>query len=152
MAAEFSQAEEFDKASLYYNKSLDIYKKQRNGAMEARVLSNIGALKLRQEKFDEASKSMERALFLLKAEGDKIGEASTYGMLGDLYKGRGDLGQAVFLYGMAISMAEDSGLKDIQIKNLLAEYSAYKSLGRYNEALSSYEKYIALRDNIIAEN
>ncbi|HBX89676.1 MAG TPA: hypothetical protein DEG09_13800 [Marinilabiliaceae bacterium] len=152
MAAEFSQAEEFDKASIYYNKSLDIYKKQRKGAMEARVLSNIGALKLRQGKYDEASKSMERALFLLKTEGDKIGEASTYGMLGDLYKGRGDLGQAVFLYGMAISLAEEYGLKDIQIKNLLAEYSAYKSLGRYNDALSSYEKYIALRDNIIAEN
>lgn len=152
MAAIYSEDGVFDKAELYYNQAINVYKRLRNGQYEARVLSNIGALKMRQEKYDEASQLIERALFLLKAEGDKIGEVNAYSMLGDLYSHKQDYQQAVFLYQRAEEMAEKHGMNDIRIKNLLSLYATYKNIGLWQEALTTFEVYTELKNQLMLEN
>ncbi len=152
MAAIYAEDGVFDKAEVYYNQAIDVYKRLRNGQFEARVLSNIGALKMRQEKYDEASQLIERALFLLKAEKDKIGEVNAYSMLGDLYSSKMDYQQAVFLYQRAEEMAEQQGLDDIRIKNLLSLYATYKNIGLWQDALSTFEVYTDLKNQLMVEN
>ncbi len=152
MAAIYSEDGVFDKAEAYYNQAIDVYKRLRNAQYEARVLGNIGALKMRQKEYDQASQLIERALFLLKAEGDKIGEVKAYGMLGDLYSSKKDYHQAVFLYQRAEVMADQLGLNDVRIKNLLSLYSTYKNIGLWEDALSTYEVYTALKTQLLVDN
>lgn len=148
----FAGSGDFDSAESNYRLALAIYGRLRASVMEARVLSNLGALSLRQGKYDGVGSLLERALFLFKAEGDRIGEVKVYGMLGDLYSGRKDYMQAVFLFQMAINQARTLEMKDVEAENQFSLYNTYKAAAMPAEALKAYEDYVALRDRVIRDN
>lgn len=148
----FAGQGDFDAAETNYRLALAIYGRLRDAVMEARVLSNLGALSLRQEKYDGVGSLLERALFLFKSEGDRIGEVKVYGMLGDLYSGRKDYMQAIFLYQMAINQARTMEMKDVEAENQYSLYNTYKAAAMPAEALKAYEDYVTMRDRMIRDN
>ncbi|WP_158522754.1 tetratricopeptide repeat protein [Geofilum rhodophaeum] len=148
----FAGQGDFESAETNYRLALAIYGRLRASVLEARVLSNLGALSLRQGKYDGVGSLLERALFLFKAEGDRIGEVKVYGMLGDLYNGRKDYMQAVFLYQMAIKQAGTLEMKDVEAENQFSLYNTYKAAAMPAEALKAYEDYVAMRDRMIRDN
>lgn len=152
IAAVYAEYGQLDEAAVNYEKALEYYRRERNNAMEARVLSNIGSLKMRQEKYDEAGRILERALVINKAEGDRFAEVNTYSMLGDNYAKKGEYLQSIYLYKKAEGLAVQYEMKELLLNLLNSEYLVYKQIEQYDSALVNFERYIALRDNMLKDN
>ncbi len=152
LATYYATSGEFQKAESYYLKAYDIYNKRNLTAREATVLCNIGSLMVRRRNYDEAGKILEKALVLMKSIGDKTGEISAYNQLGGVYAAKHELHHAIFLYKKADKLAIEVGSTDLRLNNIYSLYLVYKSAGLFEEALSTHELYIALKDTFVNEN
>lgn len=78
---------DFNTAIDYYHRGISlasrIPQQQRNLAM---LHNNLGSIHMKMGEFEEAYKNMDAALMIRKEINDKAGEASSYRMLGILYK------------------------------------------------------------------
>jgi tetratricopeptide (TPR) repeat protein len=152
LAIHFAWEKEYQKAAHYYERSIDIYKRLGMEENEAILLGNIGALLTKEGDYDRSAKLLERALFLMKSRRNNRGEANIYSLLGDLYMARGEHQQAVYLYKKADDHAKVYNLNDIRLQNLLSLCNAYKEISAWQNALTTYEQYVELKDLIWLEN
>ena len=152
LAACYARSDRLNNAEKYYLKALDIVRNQRDSQTESRILYNIGSLLIRLNRYDEGKDYIEKAMVLFKSNRDKIGEINAYSLLGDLYKEQKDYFQALFMYQLSDKLSDDLNYRDMKLTNLFSIYSTYKLLGDLDNALNTYEKYVALKDSMRSDN
>ncbi|WP_165921850.1 tetratricopeptide repeat protein [Natronoflexus pectinivorans] len=152
LATIFARTQKYDEASQNYLNALSTYRKLGMEHEESIVLCNIGSLKTREGSYNEAVIYLERALVILKARVDRIGEARAYSLLADTYAKRNDHQHAIFLHRKALNIATTYNLNDVYIDSKFSLYTTHKNAGNWEKALAAYENYIKSRDQLLKEN
>ncbi len=100
---------DYENAETSYDKALAICRAYKNEQLESRVLDNIGTLKQRQSKFEEAADYMHQALE--KAEKVGFGIGGTLNNLANIYTLSGDYERAIPYYSRALAMSLEGASK-----------------------------------------
>ncbi|MDP2234830.1 MAG: tetratricopeptide repeat protein [Bacteroidales bacterium] len=105
---------DFNTAIDYYHRGISlasrIPQQQKNLAM---LHNNLGSIHMKMGEFDEAHKNMDAALMIRKEINDKAGEASSYRMLGILYKSQKNYEKALDNFYNGYNMAAAVGSTSI---------------------------------------
>jgi len=105
---------EFNLAIDYYHRGISLASRiphqQKNLAM---LHNNLGSIHMKMGNFDEAFKNMDAALRIRKEINDKAGEASSYRMLGILYKSQKNYELALSNFYNGYNLAAEVGSTSI---------------------------------------
>lgn len=105
---------EFNLAIDYYHRGISLASRiphqQKNLAM---LHNNLGSIHMKMGDFDEAFKNMDAALRIRKEINDKAGEASSYRMLGILYKSQKNFELALSNFYNGYNLAAEVGSTSI---------------------------------------
>lgn len=143
---------EFTLAEEYYQRAIQLYGELDMRREKARVICNIGSLMVRTKDFERGGELFEFALALLKQEGDGVGEANAYAMLGGMFLQKGDYNQAVYILNIANEKSKTLNLQSDRVEILHSLYRAYRGGEQWKQALESYQGYIMVRDSVMARN
>jgi tetratricopeptide (TPR) repeat protein len=101
---------DYNAAIDYYHRGISLSKRipqqDRNLAM---LHNNLGSIYMKKGEFDEAHKNIDAALTIRKEMNDKGGEASSYRMLGILYKTQQNYNKAIDNFYNGFSLATTVG-------------------------------------------
>ena len=135
---------EYNQAIDYYHRGISLAKRiphqQRNLAM---LHNNLGSIHMKMGEFDEAYKNMNAALMIRKEMNDKGGEASSYRMLGILYKSQQNYEKALDNFYNGYSLASVVGSTSILSSISDQLFELFNSLNQPDSAL---KYHILLKD------
>lgn len=151
MGMVLSNQRSFDQALDYYGRALSIAEASGLDRAEIMALANLGGVYFETGQFSEAASYLSRANEGASAYGDKVLYATVLLMRSKLDAGEGNYAGAIRRSLEALDMADSIGVMHIQqqASEYLSRY--YRELGRDREALENYERSVALRDSITAE-
>jgi tetratricopeptide (TPR) repeat protein len=135
---------EYNQAIDYYHRGISLAKRTPNQQRILAILhNNLGSIHMKKGEFDEAFKNMDLALATRKEMNDKAGEASSYRMLGILYKTQNDLRKAVDNFDIAYNLATEVG--GTAILSAISEqlFEIYNAMNKSDSAL---KYHILLKD------
>ncbi len=141
-----------DSALLYYRKALAIREQlgYREGVVE--TISNLSMLQLALGKPDTAIAGIKRALTLCMASKDWAGLALNQSNLAkiQLYKGQYDA--ALASVNRAEQIIDSFSIQQDVTTVLKTKVDVLRQLGRFNEALTYYDRYTQLSDSMLNAN
>jgi len=146
----YSNVSDYKSAETFYVKAMNIYKELDMIDMEAKVLCNIGGLFVKQQKYEEGGKTLEKALALFHINNDVTSEIHAYGMLADMYARKNEYPQAIFLSETAWEKVKDTDDFALQLRCLYSLYVYNKKMEKWKEALEKLEAYKELKDRLLA--
>lgn len=135
---------EYNQAIDYYHRGISLAKRvpkqQKNLAM---LHNNLGSIHMKMGEFDEAYKNMDASLMIRKEMNDKGGEASSYRMLGILYKTQQHYEKAFSNFYNGYSIATVVGSTSILSSISEQLFDIFHSL---NQSDSALKYHILLKD------
>ncbi|CAF1614471.1 unnamed protein product [Rotaria sp. Silwood1] len=149
---------EYSKALLYYEKSLDIYKKilSPNDLRLASSYNNIGAVYDNMGEYSKALSYYEKDLEITKKAlpPNHPDLAASYNNIGMVYDNMGEYSKALSSYEQSLEI-QKIGLPPNH-PDLAASYlnigAVYYNMGEYSKALSSYEQSLEIRKIALPPN
>lgn len=147
----YAAKKNIDSALVYYNRSIESYKKVNNQKGLGMVYGNIGYLYLDQKNYSQAIKFCEISLQIAKKTGDPEGEASNLASLGSAYINTGENRKAIKCLEQAAVFFKEAGSKNEEQKVLIDLSEAYANNKDPDKALEALRKHIALKDSIFSE-
>ena len=141
---------EFERAGAYYRQSLALREAigDRQGVGEA--TGNLGALYARLEQ-PQAEAYFLKSLAIKREVGDNKSLSETLLALGEWLTRRGELGEARSTLEEALAVARTAGAKNDQYRAHQAIAELCKRAGDVEGALSHFERYCALKDEVFNE-
>ncbi|MDP3443077.1 MAG: tetratricopeptide repeat protein, partial [Ignavibacteria bacterium] len=135
---------EYNQAIDYYHRGISLASRMPNQQKNLAMLhNNLGSIYMKMGEFDEAFKNMDASLMIRKELNDKGGEASSYRMLGILYKSMQNYEKALnnFYYGydLATSVGNTSVLSSISEQ-------LFEVFDLLNQSDSALKYHILLKD------
>jgi tetratricopeptide (TPR) repeat protein len=134
---------EYNLAIDYYHRGISLARRmphqQKNLAM---LHNNLGSIYMKMGEFDEAYKNMDAALLIRKELNDKSGEASSYRMLGILYKSQHNFNKAIYNFYNGYNLATSVGSTSILSSISEQLFEVFNSL---NQSDSSLKYHILLK-------
>jgi tetratricopeptide (TPR) repeat protein len=101
---------DYNQAIDYYHRGISLARRiphqQKTLAM---LYNNLGSIYMKQGEFNEAYKNIDTALLIRKELNDKSGEASSYRMLGILYKTQQNYEKALYNFNKGYNIAASVG-------------------------------------------
>jgi len=147
---------DFNTAIDYYHRGISlasrIPQQQKNLAM---LHNNLGSIHMKMGEFDEAYKNMDAALMIRKEINDKAGEASSYRMLGILYKSQKNYERALdnFYngYNMAAAVGSTSILSSLneQLFEVFNQLNQSDSALKYHILLKHYSDEVKGEETLL---
>jgi serine phosphatase RsbU (regulator of sigma subunit) len=137
-----------DSSDYYLLKALEISRKKNDKKSLMTILGNLGL----NAKEEGDTKKAEEYLFESIRVSDEVGNkefvANSYSALAELYYYNKEYKKALEFgnKGADLSMKIKAISNEQDARRLL--YQVYKAMGKGNEALQQYERYIALRDSV----
>jgi two-component system, sensor histidine kinase PdtaS len=137
----YFDAENYQKAMIYYPKALKVLEELSDKQNTATVLNNIGAIYFNRKSFPMAVENFNRAIKIYEAQGDKLGIAIDLNNIGEVYADQNNFEKATEYYKKSLAIATEIGAKDIQKYNYngLAEASA--KMNNFNAAYEYQKLY-----------
>jgi tetratricopeptide (TPR) repeat protein len=152
MANAFTELKEQDSALVYFNKTIDNAKAEKNNVVLALAQSNLSFLQTQMGQPAEALKNSESSLDLVNANRYEFLRSAVYVNASTAYLVNNNFEKAEYY---ATEALKDSGLKtntymQKSIWGTLADI--YEEKGDFPEALKAHKKYIALSDSLASED
>jgi CHAT domain-containing protein/Flp pilus assembly protein TadD len=107
-------------------------------------LSLQGIEQLQRSQFRAALESWQEAIGIYRQLGDRQGEASSLGNLGNAYHGLGQYEKAIELHQQSLVLFQKLGDRPGEASSLGNLGSAYHSLGQYEKAVELHQQSLAL--------
>lgn len=123
-------------------------KRKRHWGAQARRLTALGRIALRQQRTGEARRRLTEALDLSEWAGDRRARAEALRELGDLYRIAGEPARALGAFAEAVALSRELGRPWDQIETLRRKSAAELDMGRLAEALDSARRTIDLGDRL----
>ena len=146
----------WEKALVYFERSLAMWRDIGDPVAQASLLSDIALVYYDTEDYGKAIRYSKAALALEPDASDKVNRAFTYGVIGDSYTEKAKqttsggvlLDSAVHYLNLSIQLH-----KDLQsVRGLYDDYTsltaAQKLSGDYRAAMASYEQSIVYKDSL----
>ncbi|MCU4176500.1 tetratricopeptide repeat protein [Marinilabiliaceae bacterium N1Y90] len=148
MGVTYASMELYEEALKCYKKSYMAFKEMGDKAGVATISSNLGCLFVYLKQNQRALAYFNEALDYFKDSGDQRNLIATYSSTGDAFMAVNNKKEAMKYYLLAEEENKNLGLKALKKDNYYALYKAYKEMGQYENALSVYEQYNAIKDSI----
>lgn len=143
----FHTTDEYEKAKIYYQKSLEAVRKSSDNDLLVKCLINLGSINSSTEKYDEAEK-----LFLesLEYEASFETKRSTYSNLGNLKIRENKFEEAIDFLEKAIAVNPETGQEGdvMDYSYLINAKSKLKNFDGIDTLLKKSEKLLAQTDNL----
>ena len=111
---------------------------------EADRLLEKGVQQYSMSQFKESSVSLQAALDIYQAIGDRVGEGKALGSLGNVYASLNQYQQAMDLFEQRLAIARELGDLNGEGRALGNLGNIYLSLGQYQQAIDLYEQHLAI--------
>ncbi len=138
----------YSKALMYYNKSLDVCKRNKDYKGQASPLSNIGVILLEQHKYEKALVSFREAQKIEEKFNLKKDLITTYTSIGLAYRMLKDFTNALKYLEKAMLLAEKTSAYLELTKVYLSLALTYEEYGKYVLALDYLYRYISLNKEL----
>lgn len=143
----FHTTDEYEKAKIYYQKSLEAAKKSSDNDLLVKCLINLGSINSSTKKYDEAEK-----LFLesLEYEASFETKRSTYSNLGNLKIRENKFKEAINFLEKAVALNPETGQEGdvMDYSYLINAKSKLKNFDGIDTLLQKSEKLLAQTDNL----
>ena len=143
---------DYSNAERYYQQALELAQRDKLLVNEAWALTQLGSLRSKQHKTEEALHYIERAIVFYQQRGYRKWLSLTLPILGRSYRDRGDYEAALKTFEEQLKLGEqlgdqfEVGLVDIDIGNVLSYKEQYpEALGRFDE---SYRIFKSLKAEV----
>ncbi|MGI9552008.1 MAG: tetratricopeptide repeat-containing sensor histidine kinase [Aurantibacter sp.] len=147
----YRQKNEYQKALVYYEKSLALNRKLDMKMSEAINLQNIGSLYNQQRKFEKSLPYFQNAKKVATSIGDEIGVLYANHSIGNYYFHMGQFSRAVTILKSNLELAEKLNNRE-EVKNLNRDIAeAYEKSGFFEKALKYRKTYELWKDSLINE-
>jgi tetratricopeptide (TPR) repeat protein len=151
----FALRSDYDKAIIYYTKSLNIQEEIGDKSGIANALNNIGIIYKRQGDYDTAIEYYTKSLKIRK-ESDLLDEqpggkkqiAKTLNNIGHIYKRKGDYAKAIDYYAQSLSIREEIGDKKGIASTIGAIGLIYKHQGDLDKAIEYCNRSLVIGEEI----
>lgn len=140
----FQLTKDFGKAEESLQDSLQLAREYHNQILEARVLSNVGSLRGRQGRYDEAIDALAKSQKLSQTVGARGIETMTDLSLGLSYVELGDLHSASNLFRETQRLSSDLGWREVEIRSIVNIGRIYLSEENYPDAKDYFDKALGL--------
>lgn len=151
IAINFDDWKKPDSALAYHFKNLKYLEKVDDSLRYSFVLNNIGNTLLKQKKYSEAKKYINRALTMDLIKSDNYFLATDYTNLATIAYNQNLNKTAAEYFEKANEYAKKSGSIE-KIRDVVQQQALYyKNIGNYKQALELQEKFYVLRDSVFNE-
>ncbi|MEG4519920.1 MULTISPECIES: tetratricopeptide repeat protein [unclassified Microcoleus] len=114
------------------------------GKAEADRLLQQGIQQYKISQFREALQSWEQALTIYREIGNRQGEATSLGSLGNAYDSLGQFHRAIAFHEQSLEISREIGNRQGEAASLGTLGSAYDSLGQFHRAIAFYEQSLEI--------
>jgi len=144
LASSYQQLHQYDDAVNYYNKSLELSKKNGDNVSERLTYASLGMVKLDQDKYDEAEKIF---LDLLRTRSTPRAEAHNNLALARLYLEKKEFAKARDYAEKGVALAVENNYLELQEPASDFLYQISKGNGDFKRALEMRELNLKLNDS-----
>lgn len=138
----------FDQAEAYYRAALSDAERQRDPYLIAGARIDLGFIRARASRFDEAIPFLEQGREAAQRLGAKSFVAMALGNLGWCYLSLGDLDRAMDAYSRAEALSATIGLRDAQHRWLTSIGNLYMVRGDLDRAASYQQRALAVARDV----
>ncbi len=139
---------EYQKAIKYYEKALDIARKNNTKQGEGTWLGNLGNAYSDLGQVEKAIEYYEQALAISREVWDREGEGAWLGNLGNAYNDLAQVEKAIEHYEDALAISREIGDRQGEGSWLGSLGRAYSYLGQVEKAIEHYEQALAISREI----
>lgn len=136
----------------YYQKSLKVADYLNDESIMSSVRKSMGDVYDTMGKKDLALSTYQKAIQISKNLDDKSSYVDCLYALGKFYQKQDDHTNALALFNDSYKMADENNLIELKRNAALGLSDSYSELKDYNQSLSFYKQYVALRDQIFNED
>nr|WP_299070968.1 tetratricopeptide repeat protein [uncultured Allomuricauda sp.] len=145
----YRQKNQFKKALVYYQKSLELNRKNNMKMGEAINLQNIGSLYVKSKDYNKALPYFQEAKNVATSIDDKVGILYADHSIGMHYIKTGNYNKGISVLKQNLVLAEKLNNTE-EIKNMNRNISdAYEGMGNYKQALNYRRTYEQWKDSLI---
>jgi signal transduction histidine kinase len=148
ISAAYIKLDDLDLALDYCLQSVNLFDESGDIRGQASALNSLGDVYQVQGEFDKALESYHRSLDLSKRIGNRYEMAQSLQKLGEIYRLQGLPDQVLSALQQALVIAEEIGARKLQFECHLTLAEIYKQLGDYKKALTHFESYDGLKEEI----
>lgn len=144
----FEKQKDFDKAFKNYFSSLEIANKINNKNQQAICYNNLAKILLEQEHLEKAFGYYQKSLIINQELGNKNNIALNLMNMGDIYRKKGEYGQALKNLNKALEVSDE--VSPDLLKDIFQTFSqTYEANGDVDSALKYYKKFSELKDTLL---
>ena len=138
---------QYQKAIIFHEKALDIFRKIGDRQGEEYCLGNLGITYQSLGQYQQAITYHQQALDISREIGDRRGEGSCLGHLGIIYNCLGKCQKAITYYQQALDISREIGDRQGEGNSLGNLGITYQSLGQYQEAMTYHQQSLNIKGN-----
>jgi len=142
------QIGKLDEGLVYLNKALDLYESEHEAEGTARILVEIGAIKVALGELHEAQQSYEKSLAYWESIGDSIWVSTILNNLAVLQHSSGDYIKSFHNLEKSMHYSQLTGNQRMEGYSLASIGDLYKDLEATEEALDAYQKSLEIAQRI----
>jgi tetratricopeptide (TPR) repeat protein len=140
----FDIGSHFAEAAVVHEHALRAARKAGDQAAEAAALTSLGAVDMRQGRYQEATRRYQQAVTLFRKTDDLTGEARAIANLGALALQQGDYEQATGHLQQAVALCRETGDRSGEAHVLSSLGLIDLRQGRYQRATAHFEQALAV--------
>ncbi len=138
-----------DKAEQFMMECMAFYKENSQLNNLAGIYEGLGTIAIQEERINDAKDWYTKALDIAEKEGEKRFPGILYRRLANVYKKQGNFSKALAYAQKALQSAQDLKLRKKEINDHLELADIYEEMGRYDDALASFQTFHMLNDSIL---
>jgi len=142
---------DYDKAMMYYNKSLKISEETGNKKRTALMYNNIGSVYAEKGIYDKALDYFNKTFSIQYELGNKQMQALSLNNIAEVYYKKNEYKYAIDFYNKALVIAKELGAKDDIKTSYDGLHSCYSDLKDYENAHRYLLLYREIKDSIFNE-
>ncbi len=135
----YKDLKKYDEAESYYQTGIS-YSSAKQSSWLGRIYSSLANIYTYQQKYDEAIEISIKALEILKAENNSIGESRSLSDIGVIYKKQKKYNKALHYFLEGLKIRESRDLKQFVLTSLLEIGNTYYLYNKLDEALVYFLK------------
>jgi signal transduction histidine kinase len=142
---------DFDKAFVFYEKSIKYHKEYHNEVGLAKALTNMGIICREKKEIQKALKYLEEAKQHFETNQLTWGIILTHINVGICQSMNGDYQSAIDNQKKALTLAKQAGDKENLANAYYGLYESYKAMGNFKLSLANYEMLTKIKDTVFSE-
>ncbi|GHM99063.1 hypothetical protein WSM22_05530 [Cytophagales bacterium WSM2-2] len=143
---------QFKEALEYFDRALELRRKNGNVIGEAGIYGNMGDLYEKMNEYKKAEEFMSKALAIAEQADYAMGKCYSYQAIGQLYLKTKDYQKARYYLDKGEAFARKIGYQDVLSRVYKNKRDLLRAIGDYRKAAEYTERYETLKDSIFNSN